>query len=57
MYSISIYFGNLSHYKHWNYRGESALLFAVNKVTVSCESQILMQETVPHNENCYSPDM
>ena len=56
MYLISIYFGNLPHYKHCNYR-ESALLFAINKVTVSCESQILMQETMPYNENCYSPDM
>lgn len=39
----------------WNYRGESALLLAVKKGTVSCELQKLKQETMPHDVNCYNP--
>lgn len=37
-----------------NYREESALMFVINKVTVSYEPQKLKQETRPHNENCYN---
>ena len=41
VYSICIYFGNPPCYKCWNCRGESVLMLAVNKVTISCGSQIL----------------
>lgn len=62
MYSISIYFGNLlCQALEKNDREESALesalMFTVNEVAVSCEPQKLKQETRPHNENCYNSSM